>query len=278
MPPLDGVVGEPAALKPRTSSAIAALPRAAGVWGEWAKTPSAAKVAARRKAIMTTAAPHTRPGEAGTTRGPALVTGATRGIGLAVAEALVARGYPVVARARDAEAVARTVKEPAAGGARVEGVVTDAASVHEYVATQWPARLPHVSSVAFTTTPATPLTAGAEVQHLEMETHADDGTRHLTRSIRLGFATLGLPLLGQVRGVPPGVGGERGRPRGRGAARPEAQDGLGESPEAAFGAAVGRGHEVAGEARRHDARDDFPGETPLLLTAARVPGRERGER
>ncbi|SCD48319.1 aromatase [Streptomyces sp. TverLS-915] len=74
-------------------------------------------------------------------------------------------------------------------------------------ADQWPARLPHVSRVAFTSTPATPLTAGAEVQHLEMETRADDGTRHLTRSIRLGFAgrllvykqtTLPAPLLGHA--------------------------------------------------------------------------------
>lgn len=73
----------------------------------------------------------------GTTKGPALITGGTRGIGLAVAESLSARGYPVVVCARDAEALERTVKELTARGARAEGLVCDvtsAASVHSFVA------------------------------------------------------------------------------------------------------------------------------------------------
>lgn len=54
----------------------------------------------------------------------AVVTGAARGIGRAIAERLVADGYRVIAVDRDAGALARTVGELAAGGA-VEGEVAD---------------------------------------------------------------------------------------------------------------------------------------------------------
>ena len=46
-----------------------------------------------------------------TTRGPALVSGATRGIGRACATTLAELGYPVFICARDESAVATTVKE-----------------------------------------------------------------------------------------------------------------------------------------------------------------------
>ncbi|MGW2545839.1 aromatase/cyclase [Kitasatospora sp. NPDC001574] len=51
----------------------------------------------------------------------------------------------------------------------------------------WPDRLPHVDAVELTTVPATPVTGGAEVQRLSMDTRAEDGSVHRTRSVRLCF-------------------------------------------------------------------------------------------
>ncbi|WP_338693487.1 aromatase/cyclase [Streptomyces sp. Q6] len=51
----------------------------------------------------------------------------------------------------------------------------------------WPDRLPHVARLELGTTPAGEATAGAEVQTLEMDTAAADGTVHTTRSVRLCF-------------------------------------------------------------------------------------------
>ncbi|MEW2495473.1 SDR family NAD(P)-dependent oxidoreductase [Streptomyces nodosus] len=69
-------------------------------------------------------------------RGPALVTGATRGIGLAVTESLAAQGRPVYLCARDAAALESTVKELTGRGLTVDGSVcdvTDPATVRAWV-------------------------------------------------------------------------------------------------------------------------------------------------
>ncbi|MDX6353604.1 MAG: ketoreductase [Streptomyces sp.] len=74
--------------------------------------------------------------QAGGTPGAALVTGATRGIGLAVTEALAERGYPVFLCARDAVAVAETVKELQDRGYTIDGAacdVTDPEGVRRWV-------------------------------------------------------------------------------------------------------------------------------------------------
>jgi ketoreductase len=68
--------------------------------------------------------------------GPALVTGATRGIGLAVTESLAAQGRPVFLCSRDAAALESTVKELTGRGLTVDGSVcdvTDPAAVHAWV-------------------------------------------------------------------------------------------------------------------------------------------------
>jgi ketoreductase len=57
--------------------------------------------------------------------GCAAVTGATRGIGRAVAEMLAERGHPVYLCARDAEALAETVKELRERGAEADGEACD---------------------------------------------------------------------------------------------------------------------------------------------------------
>jgi aromatase len=56
-----------------------------------------------------------------------------------------------------------------------------------YRADLWPDRLPHVARLELTTAPASAGTAGAEVQTMEMDTRAGDGSAHTTRSIRLCF-------------------------------------------------------------------------------------------
>ncbi|MFD3523542.1 SDR family NAD(P)-dependent oxidoreductase [Streptomyces sp. NPDC058653] len=87
---------------------------------------------------MTASVPELQEPGTGTARGPALITGGTRGIGLAVAESLAARGYPVVVCARDADAVRQTVKELTERGHRADGVVCDVtstASVRAFVET-----------------------------------------------------------------------------------------------------------------------------------------------
>jgi ketoreductase len=61
----------------------------------------------------------------------ALVTGATSGIGLAVAASLAGQGHPVFICARDADAVASTVKELSADGADVAGTTGDVRDVAE---------------------------------------------------------------------------------------------------------------------------------------------------
>ncbi|MED7950332.1 SDR family NAD(P)-dependent oxidoreductase [Streptomyces sp. BE303] len=63
--------------------------------------------------------------------GPALVTGATRGIGRAVVETLARRGHPVFLAARDAEQVAATVKELRGQGLTADGAACDVRSRDE---------------------------------------------------------------------------------------------------------------------------------------------------
>lgn len=61
-------------------------------------------------------------------RGVALVTGATRGIGLSVASVLAERGHPVFLCARDASAVADTVKDLRGRGYEADGAACDVTS------------------------------------------------------------------------------------------------------------------------------------------------------
>jgi ketoreductase len=63
--------------------------------------------------------------------GPALVTGATRGIGRAVAEALARRGHPVFLCARDESGLAAAVKELRDLGLTADGVTCDVTSREE---------------------------------------------------------------------------------------------------------------------------------------------------
>jgi aromatase len=52
---------------------------------------------------------------------------------------------------------------------------------------RWPERLPHVSRLDLETAPASSAAAGAEVQTMEMDTVAADGSTHTTQSVRLCF-------------------------------------------------------------------------------------------
>lgn len=56
-----------------------------------------------------------------------------------------------------------------------------------YRADLWPERLPHVAALDLQTEPESVSTAGAEVQTMDMETRAPDGSVHTTQSVRLCF-------------------------------------------------------------------------------------------
>ncbi|MFE6780326.1 3-oxoacyl-ACP reductase FabG [Streptomyces sp. NPDC057702] len=58
-------------------------------------------------------------------RGPALITGATRGIGHAIARTLATQGYPVFLCGRSEEALRATVSELRADGLTADGVTCD---------------------------------------------------------------------------------------------------------------------------------------------------------
>ncbi|WP_405678778.1 aromatase/cyclase [Streptomyces sp. NBC_01511] len=71
-----------------------------------------------------------------------------------------------------------------------ETVAGPAGEVYDFLyrADLWPRRLPHVAQLDLETDPPTDATAGAEVQTLDMDTSAADGTTHSTQSVRLCFA------------------------------------------------------------------------------------------
>lgn len=61
----------------------------------------------------------------------AVITGGTRGLGLAIAQAFAREGAAVVVASRSAQAVAETVERLAAGGARAAGRATDVGDLAE---------------------------------------------------------------------------------------------------------------------------------------------------
>ncbi|WP_030045865.1 SDR family NAD(P)-dependent oxidoreductase, partial [Streptomyces resistomycificus] len=70
----------------------------------------------------------------------AIITGASKGLGRALADALAARGWDLVLDARGAEALTETEREVSAYGTRVAtlaGDVTDAGHRGELVAAAW---------------------------------------------------------------------------------------------------------------------------------------------
>ncbi|CAL9626108.1 aromatase/cyclase [Streptomyces cellulosae] len=56
-----------------------------------------------------------------------------------------------------------------------------------YRADLWPERLPHVTALDLQTEPESAAAAGAEIQTMDMETRAPDGSVHPTQSVRLCF-------------------------------------------------------------------------------------------
>ncbi|MFD3309468.1 aromatase/cyclase [Streptomyces sp. NPDC058656] len=70
-----------------------------------------------------------------------------------------------------------------------ELIAAPAAEVYDFLyrADLWPERLPHVAGLDLETVPAEAATAGAEVQTMDMETSAADGSKHTTQSVRLCF-------------------------------------------------------------------------------------------
>ncbi|MGW8886166.1 aromatase/cyclase [Streptomyces sp. NPDC055749] len=70
-----------------------------------------------------------------------------------------------------------------------ETVDAPAAEVYDFLyrADLWPERLPHVAGLDLETVPADDTTAGAEVQTMDMQTSAADGSVHSTQSVRLCF-------------------------------------------------------------------------------------------
>lgn len=70
-----------------------------------------------------------------------------------------------------------------------ETVDAPAADVYEFLyrADLWPEYLPHVAGIDLETVPADDTTAGADVQTMDMQTSAADGSTHFTQSVRLCF-------------------------------------------------------------------------------------------
>ena len=70
----------------------------------------------------------------------AVITGGTRGLGLAVARAFAAEGAAVVVGSRSAPAVQEALAELNAAGAQASGLATDVAQLAEVEALAWHAR------------------------------------------------------------------------------------------------------------------------------------------
>ena len=140
----------------------------------------------------------------------AVVTGGSRGLGLGLVEALVARGAKVTVVARDAKALAESRER--LGVAVIAADVTDEAAAHRILGEVWPdilvlnagakppmGRLDQLSWADFSTTWETDVKGGLYWMQAALKTPLKSGSRVLVGSS--GAAENGSPLSGGYAGA-----------------------------------------------------------------------------